>query len=153
MTAEENKEKMPETSEATSDAVKQSEPVPHPSEPSTPAAVEEAPVPAQPIAKLDIFNKIRPGYTVAVSQMVPQGDKERVQVFEGIVIAKRGKHPVEKTITVRKIAEGGIGVEKIFPISAPTVKEIKITHEGRARRSKLYFLRGSLKKMRELREK
>lgn len=103
--------------------------------------------------KVEIFKKVRSGYTVAVSQMVPQGDKERIQVFEGIVIAKHGKNPVEKTLTVRKIAEGGIGVEKIFPISAPTVKEIRITHEGRARRSKLYFLRGSLKKMRELREK
>ncbi len=117
------------------------------------AAPREESVGSKAFSNVEMFKKIRPGYTVAVSQTILQGDKERIQVFEGIVIAKRGKNPVEKTITVRKIAAGGIGVEKIFPISAPTVKEIRITHEGRARRSKLYFLRGSLKKMRELREK
>ncbi len=79
------------------------------------------------------------GDTVQVSVKVIEGDRERAQVFEGHVIARRGRNTRE-TITVRKISYG-VGVERIFPIYSPFVQDIKVIRQGRVRRAKLYYLR------------
>ena len=82
----------------------------------------------------------RPGDTVKVSWEITEGDKTRVQDFIGVVIAKKGKEDY-KTFTVRKIASGGIGVERIFPLYSPKLKKLEVIRKGRARRAKLYYLR------------
>lgn len=81
----------------------------------------------------------KPGDTVAVDVKVIEGQKERIQVFEGNVIARTGKG-INATFTVRKIANG-VGVERIFPLHAPTVAGIKVLRRGKVRRAKLYYLR------------
>jgi large subunit ribosomal protein L19 len=91
------------------------------------------------------------GDTVRVSMRVKEGDKERVQAFEGIVIARRGSGTRE-TFTVRKISYG-IGVEKIFPLHSPLINEIKRIKEGDVRRAKLYYLREKKGKAAKVKEK
>lgn len=81
-----------------------------------------------------------PGDTVRVLYRVREGDKERIQAFEGVCIARRGGGMGE-TFTVRKISNG-VGVERIFPINAPTVKGVEVVRRGKVRRAKLYYLRG-----------
>jgi large subunit ribosomal protein L19 len=81
-----------------------------------------------------------PGDTVRVLYRVREGEKERIQIFEGVCLGRRGGG-VGETFTVRKIS-GGIGVERIFPLHAPTVKGIEVVRRGRVRRAKLYYLRG-----------
>ena len=83
--------------------------------------------------------EMRPGDTVEVSVRVIEGDKERQQKFRGEVINLRGAG-LRKTFTVRKISEG-IGVERTFPLSSPSVAEIKVLKHARVRRAKLFFLR------------
>ncbi len=97
-------------------------------------------------------NDLRPGYIVRVHTKITQGDKERIQIFEGVIIAMKGKG-VGRTMTVRKIGEGGVGVERIWPIASPAIMKIEVVSKAKVRRSKLYFLRQSLQKMKELREK
>jgi large subunit ribosomal protein L19 len=80
------------------------------------------------------------GDTVVVSQKIVEGGKTRTQNFEGIVIAIRGKGE-GKTFTVRKIAVGGIGVERIWPLNSPWITKIKVKKKGKVRRAKLYYLR------------
>lgn len=79
------------------------------------------------------------GDTVQVLVKVIEGDRERTQVFEGNVIARRGRNTRE-TITVRKVSYG-VGVERIFPVYSPFVQDIKVIRKGRVRRAKLYYLR------------
>ena len=87
-----------------------------------------------------------PGDTVKVYYRIKEGEKERTQVFEGIVISRRGGG-LRETFTVRKISFG-IGVERIFPLHSPKIEKIEVVSKGRTRRAKLYFLRGlSSKKM------
>ena len=81
----------------------------------------------------------RPGDTVRVNVRVKEGEKERLQAFEGVCIARRGSG-VSATFTVRKISNG-VGVERIFPLHSPMVSEILVTRRGRVRRVKLYYLR------------
>lgn len=81
----------------------------------------------------------RVGDTVRVSIKVMEGEKERIQVFEGVVIARKGGAHRE-TATVRKISYG-VGVEKVFPLHSPTLDKIEVVREGRVRRAKLYYLR------------
>jgi len=81
-----------------------------------------------------------PGDTVRVAYLVKEGAKERIQNFEGICIARKNGG-INETFTVRKISSG-IGVERIFPIHAPTVSDVKVVRRGRVRRAKLYYLRG-----------
>lgn len=80
-----------------------------------------------------------PGDTVNVHVRVVEGDKERIQQFQGVVIAKRGSG-VNSTFTVRKISDG-VGVERIFPLHSPRIAKIEKVKEGNVRRSKLYYLR------------
>jgi len=79
------------------------------------------------------------GDTVKISVQVKEGGKTRIQMFEGIVISKRGSG-VSETFTVRKIAHG-VGVERVFPMNCPNVSKIEIVSKGKVRRNKLYYLR------------
>lgn len=97
----------------------------------------------QEIQKLAIKKKVpdlRPGYTVRVHQLIKEGEKERVQIFEGIIIAINSGYGADKTFTVRKIVEG-VGVEKIFPLHLPTIEKIEVKKESKVRRAKLYYMR------------
>jgi len=85
-------------------------------------------------------NTFSVGDTVVVSQKIVEGGKTRTQNFEGIVIAIRGSGE-NKTFTVRKIAVGGIGVERIWPLHSPWITKIKVKKKGKIRRAKLYYLR------------
>lgn len=80
------------------------------------------------------------GDTVRVHQEIQEGNKKRIQVFEGIVIAIKNAGS-GKSFTVRKIAANGIGVEKIFPVNLPSINKIEVKRKGHVRRSKLYYLR------------
>ncbi|MFQ5638727.1 MAG: 50S ribosomal protein L19 [bacterium] len=80
-----------------------------------------------------------PGDTVAVHTKVREGDKERIQIFEGVVIKRRGGG-INATFTVRKISNG-VGVERIFPLNSPNINKLIKVRSGRVRRAKLYYLR------------
>jgi large subunit ribosomal protein L19 len=98
----------------------------------------DALVPDQPLKEsVPEFNS---GDTVRVHAKVVEGDKERIQVFEGVVIRKRRKGLVSN-FTVRKIASG-VGVERTFPIHSPRVDKIEVMRRGKVRRKNLYYLRG-----------
>ncbi|BDF67566.1 50S ribosomal protein L19 [Oscillospiraceae bacterium] len=91
------------------------------------------------------------GDTVRVHVKIKEGSRERVQVFEGTVIAK--KHGgIDESITVRRVSYG-VGVEKVFPIHAPSVEKIELVRKGKVRRAKLYFLRDRVGKGAKLKEK
>ncbi|WP_417042896.1 50S ribosomal protein L19 [Dysosmobacter sp.] len=91
------------------------------------------------------------GDTVRVHVKVKEGSRERIQVFEGTVIAK--KHGgIEETITVRRISYG-VGVEKVFPIHSPSIATIEVVRNGAVRRAKLYYLRGRVGKGAKVKEK
>jgi large subunit ribosomal protein L19 len=83
---------------------------------------------------------LKPGYLVKVHQKIKEGSKERVQVFQGTVIKTNAGHGVNDTFTVRKISEG-IGVEKVFPIHAPSIIKIEVLRAHKVRRSNLGYLR------------
>jgi len=88
----------------------------------------------------DDIPPFRPGDTVRVHVRIREGEKERIQVFEGFVI-KRSGGGLRETFTVRKISYG-VGVERIFPIHSPKLAKIQVTQFGRVRRAKLFYLRG-----------
>ena len=91
------------------------------------------------------------GDTVRVSVRIKEGEKERIQVFEGIVIAK--KHGgVAETFTVRKTSYG-VGVERVFPINSPFVEKVEIVRKGRVRRAKLFYLRDRVGRSAKVKEK
>lgn len=87
-----------------------------------------------------VLPDFRPGDVIRIAVRVVEGDKERIQNFQGIVIARRGKG-IGETFRVRKISNG-IGVERIFPIHSPIIQDIKVISRGSVRRAKLYYLRG-----------
>ena len=94
---------------------------------------------------------VKIGDTVRVHVKVKEGSRERIQVFEGIVIAK--KHGgIEETITVRRISYG-VGVEKVFPVHSPSIDHIEVVRNGKVRRAKLYYLRGRVGKGAKVKEK
>ena len=92
-----------------------------------------------------------PGDTVKVNVKVSEGNRERIQTFEGVIIAINGVG-VNKTITVRKLSFG-VGVERIFPVHAPIVDSIEVIRKGKVRRSKLYYLRDRKGKSARINEK
>ena len=83
---------------------------------------------------------IRPGDTIRVQQIIKDKEKEKIQIFEGLVLARKHGKGINATITVRKVISG-VGVEKIFPVHSPMIKGIEITKRGKVRRAKLYYLR------------
>ena len=90
------------------------------------------------------------GDTVRVSVKIREGEKERIQVFEGVVIARKGSG-VSETFTVRRISYG-VGVERVFPIHSPNVAKVETVRSGRVRRSKLYYLRDRVGKAAKVKE-
>ena len=95
--------------------------------------------------KKEEIPELRSGYKVKVHQKVKEGDKERVQIFEGIILAIKGKTFESRMITVRKISQG-IGVERIFPIASPLITKIEVVEKTKVRRAKLYYLRNKTSK-------
>ena len=98
--------------------------------------------------------EFRAGDTLRVAVMIKEGDKQRVQNFEGVCIARRGAG-VGETFIVRKIGANGIGVERIFPIFSDSIQEITVLRRGRVRRSKLFYLRerkGKAARIKELKK-
>ena len=92
-----------------------------------------------------------PGDTVRVHARIVEGTRERIQVFEGVVIRRQGTG-VRETFTVRRIASG-VGVERLFPVHSPRIAKIEVTRRGIVRRAKLYYLRGLTGKAARIREK
>jgi large subunit ribosomal protein L19 len=92
-----------------------------------------------------------PGDTIKVMVRVREGEKERLQAFEGLCIAKRGGG-ISESFTVRKVS-AGVGVERIFPLHSPTVASIDVVRRGRVRRAKLYYLRAVTGKAGRIKEK
>jgi large subunit ribosomal protein L19 len=88
----------------------------------------------------DDVPKFEAGDTVRVHVRVVEGEKERTQLFEGVVIQRRGSG-IHATFTVRKISTGGVGVERIFPLHTPRIAKIEVLRRGKVRRSKIYYLR------------
>jgi large subunit ribosomal protein L19 len=93
----------------------------------------------------------RPGDSVKVHVKIREGDKERIQVFEGVVIRYR-KGTMGATFTVRKVSYG-VGVERIFPLHSPQLDKVEVLRRGRVRRSRLYYLRQRLGKAARIKEK
>jgi large subunit ribosomal protein L19 len=98
------------------------------------------------------FVKLHVGDLVKVHQKVVEGNKERIQIFEGTIIAKHGETEPSATFTVRKVSYG-IGVERIFPIYTPTVVKIEVVKRQKVRRAKLFYLRDSIGKKNRLKER
>lgn len=92
-----------------------------------------------------------PGDTVRVHVKVIEGERERIQVFEGVVLRRSGGGATE-TFTVRKISQG-IGVERIFPVHSPRIEKIEVTRRGKVRRARLYYLRERTGKAARLKER
>ncbi|VVB55114.1 50S ribosomal protein L19 [uncultured archaeon] len=109
---------------------------------------------------LEKFNKeqerklpdLKPGDTIKVHQKIKEGDKERIQIFEGVVIAKKHGKGISATITVRKVVDG-VGVERVFPIHSPSVEKFEVVRHGKVRRAKLYYLRTAKGKKARLKKK
>lgn len=99
----------------------------------------------------DKIPEFRAGDNVSVSYRIVEGDKERIQVFKGLVIKKKGNN-INSTFTVRKIS-GGIGVERIFPLYSPKISKIEVIRKGKVRRSKLYYIRKLKGKAAKIEEK
>ena len=93
---------------------------------------------------------IRPGYTVRVDVRIQEGNKSRIQAFEGVVIRVKG-HGISETFTVRKISSG-VGVERTFPVNSPLVEKIAVLRKGKVRRARLYYLRGRSGKSARIKE-
>lgn len=91
------------------------------------------------------------GDTVRVSVNIREGDRERIQMFEGTVIAKKSSG-VAETFTVRRVAYG-VGVERVFPLHCPNVKDVQVIRHGKVRRAKLYYLRNRVGKAAKVKEK
>ncbi len=96
--------------------------------------------------------EFRPGDTIRIHVKIREGDKERLQAFEGTVIARKNRGGMGETVTVRKVSFGQ-GVERIFPIYAPVIDHIDVVRTGRVRRAKLYYLRDLKGKAARLRER
>ncbi|EKU94078.1 50S ribosomal protein L19 [Alloiococcus otitis] len=98
----------------------------------------------------DDIPDFRPGDTVRVHARIVEGSRERIQLFEGVVISRRGQG-ISEMYTVRKISSG-VGVERTFPVHSPRVAKIEVTRRGRVRRAKLFYLRKRTGKATRIRE-
>ena len=98
------------------------------------------------------FPSFKIGDTIAVSQRIKEGDKERIQVFEGDVIAMH-KNGASTTFILRRIGANAIAVERIFPFYSPKIESIRFIHRGKARRAKLYYMRERIGKAARIKEK
>lgn len=96
------------------------------------------------------FPKFNIGDTVRVDVKIKEGSRERIQAFEGTVIARRGSG-VSETFTLRRVAYG-VGVERVFPVNSPNVVSLKVVRTGKVRRSKLYYLRDRVGKAAKVKE-
>jgi len=96
--------------------------------------------------------EFRVGDTVRVAVKIKEGNKERIQNFEGVVIAIKGRG-TGKTFTVRKIGANNIGVERIFPLYSESIAGIEVVRKGKVRRAKLYYLRGKTGKQARIKER
>jgi large subunit ribosomal protein L19 len=96
--------------------------------------------------------EFRPGDTVRVAVEIKEGDKKRIQNFEGVVIAIKGTG-AGKTFTVRKIGANNVGVERIFPLYSESIAGIEVVRKGKVRRAKLYYLRGKTGKKARIKER
>ena len=99
----------------------------------------------------DDIPDFRPGDTVKVNVRVVEGTRSRIQVFEGVVIARKGGG-IRETFTVRKISFG-VGVERTFPLHSPVIESIEVARRGKVRRAKLYYLRDRVGKAARIKEK
>jgi len=102
--------------------------------------------------QLKTVPEIKPGQTVRVHQRIKEGNKERVQPFEGLVIATKHGRGLDGTFTVRKISEG-VGVERIYPLHSPTIDKIEILKTAKVRRAKLYYMRERFGKQARMKRK
>jgi large subunit ribosomal protein L19 len=100
----------------------------------------------------DVFPAFKPGDTINVHVKIKEGNKERIQQFQGTVIQRKSRGTNGESFTVRKISNG-VGVERIFPLVSPTIDKIELVKEGRVRRAKLYYLKGRQGKAARIREK
>ena len=98
------------------------------------------------------FEPVNIGDTIRVHQKVIEGSKERIQVFEGIIIAKHLRTNISATFTVRKVSLG-VGVERIFPVYSPNIAKVEIVKHAKVRRAKLFYLRDAVGKKYRLKEK
>jgi len=85
--------------------------------------------------------QIRAGETISIHYKIKEGDKDRVQIFKGILIKIRGNRPETKTITVRKLSKSGVAIERIFPLNSPLIEKIVLIKKTTYRKSKAYFIR------------
>jgi large subunit ribosomal protein L19 len=106
--------------------------------------MEESQMDTQPQPSI-VKHNFNVGDKVVVNYKIKEGEKFRVQPFEGLVIAMKGAG-ASKTFTVRRIGAGAIGVERIFPIFSPNIESVKVAVKGRVRRAKLYYLRDKIGK-------
>ena len=88
------------------------------------------------------FNSVTIGSTIRINSRIKEGGKERIQGFEGVVIARKG-NGLNEMITLRKVSYGGVGVERTYPVCSPFIESVKIIKKGKAKRAKLYYLRES----------
>lgn len=100
----------------------------------------------------DNIPEFGPGDTVQVHVRVVEGNRERLQAFEGVVISRRGRG-INESFTVRRIASHGIGVERTFLLHSPRIDHIEVIRNGRVRRAKLYYLRGRTGRAARIRER
>jgi len=96
------------------------------------------------------FPSFRPGDTVKVHVKIKEGDKYRIQIFEGVIIARKN-NGISSTFTVRKVSSG-YGVERIFPTHSPIIEKMEVVKSGKVRRARLYYLRGRRGKAARLKE-
>ena len=106
---------------------------------------------AQDSLKADVSEAIKVGNTVKVQVRIREGERERLQAFEGIVIARKGAG-VSETFTVRRVSYG-VGVERVFPVHSPNVASVELIRSGKVRRSKLYYLRDRVGKAAKVKQK
>jgi large subunit ribosomal protein L19 len=105
--------------------------------------MEETKVLTQSATKTIDIPDFGPGDTIKIMYKIVEGNKTRLQPYEGIVISKKGSG-ISKTVTVRKLGADGVGVERIFPLYSPNIKELSVTRRGKVRRAKLYYLRDKI---------